>query len=301
MPAVFDHPYLDLARMEMLRRCRLLPRGTAEGTFAGPHRSRFRGTAVEFADYREYVPGDDVRMIDWKVVARTDKHYIKLFEAERNLLSYLLVDSSGSMAYAGLDRRGPSKLECAGRLAAALAYLVIDQGDQAGLSLAGSGVHTHLRPTSGWIHLASLVKTLGQATAEGDTDLGTALGQLFGRASARGVVIIFSDFLGVDTAFWRGLDLFRRSHNDVLLFHIIHPEEECLPEVPLARFVDCEGAKGAFIAEIAVVREAYSRRFRDHCEAVQAGAATRGCEYFPFHCNEDPYLFLKRVLMGRNL
>ena len=301
MPAVFDHPYLDLARMEMLRRCRLLPRGTAEGTFAGPHRSRFRGTAVEFADYREYVPGDDVRMIDWKVVARTDKHYIKLFEAERNLLSYLLLDSSGSMAYAGFDHRGPSKLECAARLAAALAYLVIDQGDQAGLSLAGSSLHHHLRPTSGWIHLAALVKTLGDTRAEGNTDLGAALGQLFGRASGRGVLIIFSDFLGVDASFWRSLDLFRRSHNDVLLFHIIHPEEETLPEAPLARFVDCEGAKGAFTAEIAVVRQAYMQRFRDHCDLIQAGAATRGCEYFPFRCDDDPYLFLKQALMGRVL
>jgi len=130
------HPYLDLAGMEALRHVRLRPRGEAEGTFAGPHKSHFRGTAVEFADYREYAPVDDIRLVDWKVFARTDRHYVRLYDAERNLLTYLVVDKSGSMGYSGAVQTTRSKLEHASRLAAALGYLVVREGDEVGLSLA---------------------------------------------------------------------------------------------------------------------------------------------------------------------
>src|SRR5438034_9088302 len=110
--------------MEALRHVRLRPRGAAEGTFAGPHKSHYRGTAVEFADYREYTPGDDIRLVDWKVIARTDRHYVRLFDVERNLLTYLVVDKSPSMDCAGAVAGRSSKLEHAARLASALAYLV---------------------------------------------------------------------------------------------------------------------------------------------------------------------------------
>src|SRR5258705_440671 len=111
-----QHRFLNLAAMEALRHVRLRPRGAAEGTFAGPHKSHYRGTAVEFADYREYTPGDDIRMVDWKVFARTDRHYVRLYDAERNLLTYLVVDKSGSMEFAGAVEKTPSKLEHAARL-----------------------------------------------------------------------------------------------------------------------------------------------------------------------------------------
>src|ERR1043166_1954514 len=108
--------------MEALRQVRLRPRGAAEGAFAGPHKSPYRGTAVEFADYREYSPGDDIRLVDWKVFARSDRHYVRLFDAERNLLTYLVLDKSASMDFSGAVARTPGKLEYGARLAAALGY-----------------------------------------------------------------------------------------------------------------------------------------------------------------------------------
>src|SRR5262249_57141546 len=108
--ASFSHRYLDLAAMEALRHVRLTPRGAAEGTFSGPHKSHYRGTAVEFADHREYTPGDDIRLVDWKVFARTDRHYVRLYDAERNLLTYLVVDKSASMDFLGAVARTTSKL-----------------------------------------------------------------------------------------------------------------------------------------------------------------------------------------------
>src|SRR5258706_295186 len=137
------HPYLDLAGMEALRHVRLRPRGEAEGTFAGPHKSHFRGTAVEFADYREYSPGDDIRLVDWKVFARTDRHYVRLYDAERNLLTYLVVDKSASMDFAGAVTTTPGKLEHASRLAAALGYLVIRRSDELRRSLADTELQAH--------------------------------------------------------------------------------------------------------------------------------------------------------------
>src|SRR6476659_4119331 len=132
--------------MEALCHVRLNPRGAAEGTFAGPHKSHYRGTAVEFADYREYTPGDDIRLVDWKVFARTDRHYVRLYDAERNPLTYAVVDKRGSMEFAGAVSRTPGKLEHAARLAAALSYLVVREGDEVGLSLTDATLQKHLPP-----------------------------------------------------------------------------------------------------------------------------------------------------------
>ena len=140
----FESAYLNLQQMELLRRVRLRPRGLAEGTFAGPHSSPYRGTGVEFSDFRPYVDGDDIRLLDWKVFGRTDKHYVRLYEAERNLLTYLVADTSASMHYAGEVIRTESKLAYACRLAASLGYLVVREGDEVALTLANSRIDEHL-------------------------------------------------------------------------------------------------------------------------------------------------------------
>ena len=297
--AKFEHRYLDLARMEMLRRVRLKPRGAAEGTFAGPHKSHYRGTAVEFADYRDYVPGDDIRLVDWKVFARSDKHYVRLYEAERNLLSYVVVDTSGSMEYAGAVRKTESKLAHACKLAAAMADLVVREGDEVGLSLAGEKVWTHLPPRSSWTHLASAVEQLGRAEARGGTDLGGCLMEVYRRVARRGVLIVLSDFLDPANTIWKAIDLFRRSQFDVMLFHLVHPEEIELPAVPLARFVDPEGSGVAFTAEPDEVRAAYRQRFAAFLSASEGGARQRGCDWFLARTDVDPYVFLQRCFLSR--
>ncbi len=298
MPA-FSHPYLDLARMEMLKRVRLTPRGAAEGTFAGPHKSHYRGTAVEFADYRDYVEGDDIRLVDWKVFARTDKHYVRLYEAERNLLSYLVVDTSGSMGFAGAVRPTVAKLEYACRLAAALSYLVVNEGDEAGLSLAAERVHEHLPARASWPHLAAVVQRLGDAVAQGETALGECLREVYGRVRRRGVLVVLSDFLDSSPELWKAVDLFRKSQFDVMLFHVVHPEEIELPDVPMARFTATEGPAARFDAEPEVLREVYRERFARFLAEVEGAARTRGCDWFLARTDVDPYLFLKRCFLER--
>ena len=293
------HPYLDLAGMEALRHVRLRPRGEAEGTFAGPHKSHFRGTAVEFADYREYAPGDDIRLVDWKVFARTDRHYVRLYDAERNLLTYLVVDKSGSMEFGGAVHKTVRKLEHASRLAAALGYLVVREGDEVGLSLTDTAVAAHLPPAASWAHLNRILDSLGRARPEGRTELGSCLEQVFARIKRRGVLVVFSDFLDVSPEFWKRIDLFRRSRFDIILFQVVHPEELDLPALAAARFLETEGGRGHFNAEPDVVRTLYRRRFDAFLREIKAGCQARGCDWFLAKTSDEPYGFLRNCFLER--
>lgn len=292
------HRFLDLANMEILRKVRLRPRGAAEGSFAGPHKSNYRGTAVEFADYREYVPGDDIRLLDWKVLARTDRYYVRLYEAERNLLSYIVMDTSGSMEFEGAVVRTESKLTRACRLAAALSYLVTREGDEVGLSVASDSLHEHLRPRAGFRHLVELLSMLDKTQAKGGTDLGACLEQVYARLTRRGILIILSDFLSPSEGLWKSIDLFRRSQFDVMLFHIVHPEELELPDVPAARFIDSEGTD-QFSAEPDMLRTVYRERMAAFLAEVKGGAVARGCDWYLAGTDVNPYLFLERSFLDR--
>ncbi len=296
--ATLQHPYLNLAAMEALRSVRLHPRGAAEGTFAGPHKSHFRGTAVEFADYREYSPGDDIRLVDWKVFARTDRHYLRLYDAERNLLTYLVVDKSGSMEFSGAVTRTPPKLEYAARLAAALGYLVLREGDELGLSLVDARLHNHLPAAASWSQMSRVLDSLGNARAEGKTDLGACLEQVFAQTKRRGVLAVMSDFLDTDARFWKAVDLFRSSRFDVMLFQIVHPEELDLPAVAAARFVETEGS-GRFNAEPDSIRAIYRRRFDTFLSEIKANCQARGCDWYLAKTSDDPYGFLRNCFLAR--
>ncbi|HWQ91117.1 MAG TPA: DUF58 domain-containing protein [Clostridia bacterium] len=255
---------------------------------------------MEFADYREYTPGDDIRLMDWKVVARTDRHYVRLYDAERNLLTYLIVDKSGSMEYKGAVRHTASKLEHAARLAAALAYLVVREGDEVGLSLADSRLHSHLPPSSSWAQLQRILDRLEQTAAEGTTDLHACLQQVFSRVRRRGVLVIFSDFLDASEDLWKSIDLFRKSRFDVILFHVTHPEELDLPDLLAARFVESEGGRGQFNVEPGSVRNLYQKRMERFIAEIKAGARARGCDWFLANTAEDPCVFLRNCFLQRD-
>ena len=284
--------------MEALRSVRLRPRGEAEGTFAGPHKSHFRGTAVEFADYREYSPGDDIRQVYWKVFARTDRHYLRLYDAERNLLTYQVLDKSASMEFSGVVIRTPSKLEYAARLAAAISYLVLREGDELGLSLVDTRLHQHLPAAASWAQLNRVLDALGAARADGRTDLGACLEQVFGQTKRRGILVVLSDLLDVDARFWRSIDLFRRSRFDVMIFQIVHPEERELPDVVSARFVETEGS-GFFNAEPGNIRALYRSRFEGFVAEIKGNCQARGCDWYLASTADDVYSFLRRCFLAR--
>ena len=290
----FNHPYLDLAALESLRRVGITPRNLTEGTWAGPYTSRYRGTSVEFADYRDYVDGDDIRLLDWKVYARNDRHYIRLFEAERNLVAYAAVDTSRSMAYGGAVKKTFSKLEYTCRLAAALGYIIVRDGNAIGLALGADSTENYAVPTNKFAHLSHILDMLLQAEARGKTDLGVFLETMFSRVRRRGMLMIFSDFFDENLSLWRLINQYRRSNFDVMLFHVLHPEELDLPDLSSVRFVDLENTKTRFRVDVRTVRGVYRKRIAAFLRKIKENAAIRGCDYFLVRTDQNPYHFIKQ-------
>jgi uncharacterized protein (DUF58 family) len=176
---------------------------------------------------------------------------------------------------------------------------VVREGDEVGLSLTDTGLHAHLPPAASWAHLNRILDSLARARSEGQTDLGACVEQVFSRIKRRGVLVIFSDFLDVNASFWKRIDLFRRSRFDVILFHIVHPEEIELPDLAAARFVETEGGHGQFNTEPDAVRSLYRERFDAFLQEIKAGSQARGCDWFLAKTSEDPYGFLRNCFLAR--
>jgi uncharacterized protein (DUF58 family) len=236
-PASRELRYLDPAVLARLGTLELKARTVVEGFLSGLHRSPFKGFSVEFAEYRQYIPGDDLSTIDWKVYARTDRHYVKKFEEETNVECRLLLDVSGSMAYGS---RRPGKLEYASYLAASLAYLMQRQRDAVGLATFDYRIVSMLPPSVRPGHLRALLSMLDGVRPGDRTDVARPFHQLAESLSKRGLVIVISDLLDDPAQVVEGLKHFRFRGTDVIVFQVLDPDELQFPfEVP-ARFADPE-------------------------------------------------------------
>ena len=187
--------FLDVQALASLAHMRFTTRRQLEGAYSGRHRSRQRGGAGEFADYREYVEGEDLRRLDWKVLARTGRAYTRLFQDETNLLCTLALDASASMDFRGTDARSVSKLEYAQYLATAFAELIVRQQDQVGLAVIGESLGEWMAPGGTTSHAARLERAVETIRPAKQTGLATGLRDLYGRLTRRGVLIVISDFL----------------------------------------------------------------------------------------------------------
>jgi uncharacterized protein (DUF58 family) len=291
------HDLLDMGGLEMLRRMRMTALKSAEGTFSGPHRSNYRGSSVEFADYRDYVDGDDIRLVDWKAFSRSDRYYIRLFESERNLLSFAVVDCSASMAYRGAVQRTDTKFKYAARVLAALGYLIIQNGDEIGLALVNDDVVTHQPPGRSWPHFVRFLDSLNDASPDGPTRLGRCLESVFAQIRRRGLLFVFSDFLEPEKDLWRVIGRFRQSDFQVILFHLLHPEELDLPDLAVAKFADPEGTPAAFKVAPELVRGLYRDRMQRFLRQTEANAVSRGCRWVPTRTDVHPYQFLRERMV----
>ncbi|HET6146262.1 MAG TPA: DUF58 domain-containing protein [Polyangia bacterium] len=231
-PLVLDP--LDLARLSSLAvRARVI----VEGAFAGTHHNPHAGTSIEFAEHKEYAPGDDIRHIDWKAVGRVGRYYIKRFEDETEMRTFLLVDSSASMGY---RRRGLSKLEYATYLAAAIGYLLAQQGDPTGLVLFDEKTRQYLPPRTRGGHVRDLLLALEGAYAAGRSQPGLALGYVGELADRRSLVILMADLLDAPADLRDRLRQLRSRGHDVVLFHLLDPDEVELPYDDLTHFEGME-------------------------------------------------------------
>jgi len=206
----------------------LRARYIVDGYLSGRHRSAHRGHSVEFTEHREYVAGDDLRYVDWKVFGKTDKVYLKQFEAETNLVCHLLADVSESMCYQS-DSAALSKLEYGQCLAAALAYVVLRQRDSVSLATFDDEVRQVVRESSNPAHLRQLVAVLDQADACRKSQLGSVLHELSKRLLHRGIVVMISDLLGDVDSLLSGLKHLRHERHEVIVLHLLDPAEVDFP------------------------------------------------------------------------
>ncbi len=218
--------YLKPTTVSRLANMNLRARLVVEGFITGLHRSPYHGFSVEFAEHRQYMPGDEIRHIDWKVYGKTDRFYVKQFEEETNLKSYLLIDQSASMGIAHEGR--VSKFQYASYLAAALSYLMIHQRDAVGLTLFNEKITRHLPPRSVMSYLSVLLGELENAKVSGSANWATSLPHVAEQIKRRGLVILLSDFMprDLDTdpkQILTGLKHFRHRHHEVLVLQVLDP------------------------------------------------------------------------------
>ncbi|MBI2835897.1 MAG: DUF58 domain-containing protein [Acidobacteria bacterium] len=251
--------FLDPAVIARIGSMELKARTIVEGALAGLHRSPFKGFSVEFAEYRQYMPGDDLSTIDWKVFARSDRYYVKKFEEETTTECRLLLDMSRSMGYGS---RGVSKLEFGSYLAAALGYLMHRQRDAVGFIGFDDRIVTMLPPSARPGQLRALMVSLDRATLGERANVSKPLHQLAQMLVKRGMVILISDLLDDPEQVVNGLKHLRFRGTDVIAFHVLDPDELTFPFESVARFRDLE-SDDEVMATPSIVRETYLRQIRD--------------------------------------
>jgi uncharacterized protein (DUF58 family) len=294
--------YLDLGALAILSRLRFAPRRRIEGSYSGKHSSHAKSGTGEFVDYREYVAGEDLRRLDWKALARTGRAYVRLYQEETNLVCTLVIDASGSMQFNRDDPRrgGGTKLEYVQFLASSLAHLIGLQQDQVGLAIVSDGLAEFLPPAGTPGHIARVLTEIERLNTAPMTRLGRGLRALYERLSQRGVLVVMSDFLDdkLEDAF-REIRSFRHRQFEVILLHLIHPDEERLPAGTAYRFSGLEN-DGSVDASPAEIQDVYRQHFEAHAAMVRSLSLAAGCEYHRV-LTAIPYLqTLGRLLVAQS-
>ena len=268
------HPR-DLAELGGLE---FVAREVVEGFLTGLHRSPHRGFSVEFAEHRMYQAGDDLRYIDWRMFGRSDRYYVKQFEEETNLRTYLLLDTSSSMDWTSAPGDLPAKLWYAKQLAACIALLLLRQGDSVGMVAFDERIRAHTPPRGGRRHWYDIVRALAELAAQGPTEAAHALRDIAGRLRRRGLVVLISDLLVDPDATRLALRFLRHRGHEVLVFHLMDPGERELPQVGDARFIDPETDEELPIA-VADMRREYREAVQEAVREWRATLVPLGIDY----------------------
>ena len=297
MTQTLRQEYLDPAVLDELGTLQVKARTLVEGILAGLHRSPHHGGSVEFAEYVEYSPGHEIRHIDWKVYAKTDKYYVKQFEDETNLRAYMVVDSSGSMDFQSED--APiSKLDYASYVAAAFSHLLLRQGDAVGALTFNEDRRQFLPASARKSHLDDIFYLLDNQPGRGGTSLDAALRSIAERASRRSVVLLLSDFLDADGEAMTLLKVLRHRRIDVAAFHVVDPAEIVLPYEGMTLFEGLEG-EGELLVDPDDLRDAYTKRIREHLAYVQRECEMADVEYYRFPTTQPLEQTCLTFLRGR--
>jgi uncharacterized protein (DUF58 family) len=249
-----------------------------EGLLSGNHRSRHKGSSVEFAEYKDYSPGDEIRHIDWKVVGKTDKYHVKQFEQSTNLKCTILLDCSGSMGYVSPNQTGMTKMDYARTLAASLSCLLLKQFDAVGLTLFNDKAVHHIPPRSKTSHLQHILHGLSTIEPEGITRVDRVIEKLVARLKNRGMLVLISDLFAKEDNIQRDLKLLVSRGLEVVLFHVLHPDEVSLPFEGDIIFESLEDDPEIEL-DPEDVREEYQKTVQQQIESYRSLALGLGVDY----------------------
>lgn len=269
-----------------------------EGTISGLHRSPLHGVSPEFAEYREYAPGDDLKNLDWRAYARSGRYFIKRFEEESNLRATLVLDASASMKYQSSAPGSVSKLDYAATVTASLAALLIRQRDAAALVTMDTHARTEMRPSSNARQLHKILDALEATEPGGETDLGAVVSALADRIHRRGLVILISDMLTDLDPLYAALGKLQHNGHEIVIFHVLDRDEIELPFNHSVIFRDIEGSEQVF-AEPWAFRKAYRRAMEAFIDEVRKRCRFCGIDYLLMRTDEDPGLALSHFLHQR--
>lgn len=288
--------FLDPKILSRLAAVPLHPRHAMQGTVSGKHASPHRGSSVEFAEYRKYVPGDDIRRLDWRAYGRTDRYYVKEFEADTNLRCCVVLDTSGSMGFASKGMM--TKIDYGRRIAATMGYLAAQQGDAVGLSMVAEQIVQHIPPRRSASHLKVMLDTLEQAKPKGETRLPEVLDQLAETVRQRALVIVISDFFVDTVSLKRAFEHLRFRKHDVAAFHLIDQQEIDFAFGRPVRFVDMEGNTSLFV-EPTEIADRYQRAMQNYLREMQTIVLETAVDYHRVITSESYEHPMMRFLIGR--
>jgi uncharacterized protein (DUF58 family) len=288
--------YFDPLVLAKISTMSLRARYVVEGLLSGLHESPYRGYSVEFAEHREYAPGDEIRRIDWKAYGKFDRYFVKEYEEETNLRAYLLLDASASMDYGS---QGISKFDYGCYLAVSLAYLMLRQGDDVGLVTFGAQVQRYIPPRSGLKHLQAVTSLLEATQPQGETHLDQSLREIGGKLKKRGMIIVISDLFDTPELVLRALKYFRHRRNEVMVFHLLDNNELDFPFDRLTVFEDIEDIRSRVLADPRAIRQAYLQQLQTFIEEYQRECRREWIDYNLFPTTTPLDIALTRYLARR--
>jgi uncharacterized protein (DUF58 family) len=268
--------YLQPDVVSKLASLELRARMVVEGFITGLHKSPYHGFSVEFAEHRQYMPGDEIRHIDWKVYGRTDRHYIKQYEEETNLKAHLILDGSASMGFASKGRL--TKFEYGISLAAALAFLMMKQQDAVGAVIYDTDIREYLPPRSRISYLQEILRMLSTAQPASGTGTAASLNRMAERIKRRGLVVVISDFFDDPNDVITALKHFRHKQNEVLAMQILDPLERTFNFGSDATFRDMETGE-QLVSQPFQVKQAYASAMTDFTENLKRSCREHGIDY----------------------
>ena len=288
--------YLDPLTLAKVRGLELQARLVVEGYLAGMHKSPYHGFSVEFAQHREYVPGDDIKHLDWKVYSRTGRFYLKQYEAETNLVCWIILDLSESMKYGSKD--GLTKYDYACTAAAALAYLVQHQADAIGFVTFDQQVRTFLKPSSQPAHMKEMISWMNKGVGPEKSNIGPLFHDLAERVNRRAIVVVISDMFDDVKPMLDGLKHFRHKRHEVVLWHILDPAELTFPFQESTLFRGLEKFPD-LLTDPRALRKSYLEEIGNFVHDLKRGCRDQNIDYVQLHTDTPLNVALSSYLAHR--